>query len=468
MLGGIVPILVVLGVVIFIHELGHFVAAKIFGVYAPRFSIGFGPALWKRRFGETEYRVAVLPLGGYVRMASRDDEAMAALEGGGETGRDPGAAKPKDWDPEAMVPFGPKPVPAHRWFESKPVAARVVILLAGVTMNFLLAVVVTIAVVAIWGRGIIPTRVVGLVRPAPGAASLPAKIAVGDTILAVDGKTVAHWGEVDRALATGPASRLVIRTNRGEFTFPDSAGARLDRPALLSSIDVLVPPVIDTVIPGGAAAGAGIRSGDSVTAVDRRPIRSWAEMVAAVSSRPGDTIRLGIARADSSFEVALRTRVAVEGDRRVGKVGVGPKQIARRERVPLGEAVVIGWRVSIGLTGEVLGVLKGLVFREVSVKQLGGPIAIARASVQAARVGLDQFMMLLAYISINLAILNLLPIPILDGGQVLMVLAEGVKGSALSLRTREILLKVGLLVILLLFIIVTYNDILRLFGLGSS
>src|SRR5688572_25325639 len=133
----------VFGIVVFVHELGHFIAAKLTGVYAPKFSIGFGPGP-RRRWGETEYILGVIPLGGYVRMASREDEATAFLEGGSEesaakrieSGETP---RPKDWDPNAMIPFGPKPVPAHRWFESKSLPQRLFILVAGVTMNALLA-----------------------------------------------------------------------------------------------------------------------------------------------------------------------------------------------------------------------------------------------------------------------------------------------------------------------------------------
>ena len=138
MLSWLAPI-IVFGLVVFVHELGHFIAAKITGVYAPRFSIGFGPSLLKKRFGETEYILAALPLGGYVRMASREDEATAFLEGGNENSATR-AANPKDgYDPNAMIPFGPKPIPESRWFESKPLVARLFIMLAGVTMNALLA-----------------------------------------------------------------------------------------------------------------------------------------------------------------------------------------------------------------------------------------------------------------------------------------------------------------------------------------
>src|SRR5687767_133481 len=166
MLSWLAPILV-FGLVVLVHELGHFLAAKWLGVYAPRFSIGFGPALWRRRKGETEYVLAALPLGGYVRMASRHDEATAFLEGGSEEK----AARPTDdpnFDPNAMIPFGPKPVPEHRWFESKPLWARLFILLAGVGMNFLLGLVVAIGLAMHFGKVIIPMRVVGAVRPIDG------------------------------------------------------------------------------------------------------------------------------------------------------------------------------------------------------------------------------------------------------------------------------------------------------------
>src|SRR5687767_15341519 len=177
----------VFGLVIFVHELGHFIAAKSVGVYAPRFSIGFGPALWRRRKGETEYILAAFPLGGYVRMASRHDESTAFLEGGSEES----AAKPSDdpnFDPNAMIPFGPKPVPEHRWFESKPLWARLYILLAGVTMNFILGWVVAIGLALAYGEVVIPNRLVGTVRPINGQPLLAPAVQQGDSILRVNGE----------------------------------------------------------------------------------------------------------------------------------------------------------------------------------------------------------------------------------------------------------------------------------------
>src|SRR3954462_8944479 len=181
------PILV-FGLVIFIHELGHFLAAKAVGVYAPRFSIGFGPALIRFRRGETEYVLAALPLGGYVRMASRLDEETAFLEGGNETEAAAKKEKTKDWDPEAMIPFGPKPVPENRWFESKSLVARLFIMIAGVTMNMLLAWAALTFVAAVYGEPYIATRVVGAVHPLRNAPQL-AQLQPGDTVVAVNGRS---------------------------------------------------------------------------------------------------------------------------------------------------------------------------------------------------------------------------------------------------------------------------------------
>ena len=189
MLAWVAP-LIVFGIVVFVHELGHFLAAKAVGVYTPRFSIGFGKALWKKRYGETEYVLAALPLGGYVRMASKDDEATAFIEGGSENAATKVATKGEELDPEAMIPFGPKPIPPHRWLESKPLWARLVILLAGVTMNIVLALVVTTGMLAHYGMPYISTTTDSVVvgHPAHAAGVLP-----GDSIVAINAVTLLSW-----------------------------------------------------------------------------------------------------------------------------------------------------------------------------------------------------------------------------------------------------------------------------------
>ncbi|MEO7216906.1 MAG: site-2 protease family protein, partial [Gemmatimonadaceae bacterium] len=174
----------VLGLVVFVHEFGHFLAAKAFGVYAPRFSIGFGPAIVKKRIGETEYRIGILPIGGYVRMASRLDETSAALEGGGEL-----TAEGDNLDPNELIPFGSKPVPESRWFESKSLTARLIIMLAGVTMNVVLGFVINVALVKIYERA--PTT--RLNEVVAGKAAAQAGLEKGDSIVAVKGSPVGSW-----------------------------------------------------------------------------------------------------------------------------------------------------------------------------------------------------------------------------------------------------------------------------------
>jgi regulator of sigma E protease len=400
MLSWLAPILV-FGLVVLVHELGHFMAAKWLGVYAPRFSIGFGPALWRRRFGETEYVIGALPLGGFVRMASREDEATAFLEGGSEESKVPAvgasssptvtgephavAAKTKDWDPDAMVPFGPKPVPENRWFESKPLWGRLIIMLAGVTMNAILALVVSTGLFVGYGRAYIPA-------------------------------------------------------------------------------------VVDSVVPGRPAERAGLQRGDSIIAVDGTPVRRWDEVTRRISTSAGQELALDVVRGGRT--VTVRVTPELRSDTtdigtlaEVGRIGAGATRTLARESMSIGESAVAGWHATWNMGTSVIRVVGGLVSGEVSMSQLGGPITIGRVSVEAAKSGLEALWSLIAFLSINVAVLNLLPIPILDGGQILLNLAEGAKGSAFSARTREYIMRAGLVAIALLFALVMFNDVKGLIGL---
>jgi regulator of sigma E protease len=464
MLAWLAPVLV-FGLVIFVHELGHFLAAKAMGVYAPRFSIGFGPAIWRRRRGETEYVLALLPLGGYVRMASRHDEAAAMLEGGSEeqsrlSPNDPG------YDPEAMIPFGPKPVPEDRWFESKPLAARLLILVAGVTMNTILAFVVAIVLAAQFGRTIVDTRVVGAVRPLAGAPALAA-LQPGDTILQVNGAAVATWNDAMRAIAESH-DRVRLTTSRGAVTVPLSPSVM--GPDVAASLDYRVPAVIDSVFAGDPAQKAGLQPGDSVVSINGAPVDGFAELVSKVSASADSTLVFTIARHQKLLDLHVTPRRATVPDpvtgkaQVVGRIGAAPRDISRHESLGPVDAIVAGTQATWGMAGSIVGVVRDLVTRKVSVKQLGGPIAITRASVAAARTGLQNLFYLIALLSINVAVLNLLPVPILDGGQILLIVIETAKGSPFSLQTREYILRFGLLLIAVLFAIVMWNDTASLLG----
>ena len=211
MLAWLAPLLV-LGLVVFVHELGHFLAAKAVGVYAPRFSLGWGKALlrWRRPGAETEYVISALPIGGYVRMASRNDEAAAVLEGGDETPKEGAELDPR-WDPDAMMPHGPRPVPSDRWFESKPTWARVVILLAGVTMNVLLTLTVATGIYATYGRYDAPAVVDSVLAGKPAER---AGFQSGDSVISVGGTAVRTWSQLVDIISASPGRALHVEALR--------------------------------------------------------------------------------------------------------------------------------------------------------------------------------------------------------------------------------------------------------------
>jgi regulator of sigma E protease len=384
--------LIVFGLVVFVHELGHFLAAKAMGVYAPRFSIGFGPALLRRRWGETEYVIALLPLGGYVRMASREDQATAFLEGGSEEREvaevGGNAAAPtvvgvegsRDWDPNAMKPFGPLPIPEHRWFESKRLPARLLILIAGVTMNAVLAIAFESGAVAAYGRPYIPA-------------------------------------------------------------------------------------VVDSIVPGDPAARAGLLRGDSIVAINGTPVREWEDLLTHVSASADRSINFDVVRSGVRQTITIRPEARTVQSRitgreeRVGRIGTAPRATVAREHMSVGESMQFGWNRTWENASSIVQIVRGLFSGAVSTSQLGGPIAIGVISVQAAQGGVEGLLLLIAFLSINVAILNLLPVPILDGGQILLNILETAKGSAFSARTREYILRAGLVAIALLFALVMYNDI---------
>lgn len=475
-LRSLLAIVLVFGIVIFVHELGHFLAAKAVGVYAPRFSIGFGPRLWSRKWGETEYIIAALPLGGYVRMASREDDSMAFIEGGGEhpapgvVDTDDDAPRPRWYDPNAMAPFGPKPVPENRWFESKSLPARLMIMIAGVTMNMLLGFLVLAGLTFSMGESVILTRVVGVVHELTGAPQLARAIAPGDTIVAIDGARVSSWNDVLAQIDTGHGDSVTITTQRGApVTVPVSekrgSSSGVTREQLAFAIQPYFPPVIDEVLPGSPAAHAGLAGGDSVTSANGQAVASWSQLVDIIERSPGRALTLDVSRGGAAKTITVtpdsmpQPNPLTGRNEIVGKIGAQAKAAADRKPVSLSTAVSAGWDQTWGIAGAVVTYVKQLFTGQISISKLNGPVSIGRASVTAAKQGLDSVLYLIAILSVNLAVFNLLPIPILDGGQIVVNVVEAVKGGSLSMRTREYLLRFGLAAIALIFVIVLYNDI---------
>ena len=472
-------IVFVFGIVIFIHELGHFIAAKLVGVYAPRFSIGFGPALFSHKWGETEYILAALPLGGYVRMASREDESMAFLEGGAETpvatvggsgapAITPEAKKPRYYDPNAMAPFGPRPVPENRWLESKPLIARLFIMVAGVTMNFFLGFFIIAGLFITNGEVVLPSREIGAVLAIPGADSLLRNLKAGDTVVAVDGKPVHSWNDVVERIATDSGNTIRIQTNRGEADIPASDSGIFSREQFAGVLSPYIPPIVDRVVPGHPAYTAGLRRGDSISAVNGTPVRGWAAIVNRIEASPGKPITLTVWRGDSVKQIAVTPEASpgqnpiTLGDTVVGKIGATRREYGTRRSVPIGTAISEAWSATWSSAGLIVHTLRNLLTGHQSLKGLQGPVGVAVQSGEAAQQGWGSLLALLSLLSINLAVVNLFPIPILDGGQILIMLAESIKGGSLATRTRVWLFYSGLAAILLLFSIVTFNDLTSL------
>lgn len=478
MLTTILAFALVFGGVVLVHELGHFWIAKLVDIRVERFSIGFGPAITGFRKGETEYVLAWLPLGGYVKMAGMgEEEAMEAIEGpsaeaDGEpgAGSDGGAESGSGGEGRELDP---------RDFEAKPLWARALAIAGGVLMNFLFAVAAFAAIAGIWGVAETPEARIGdVVEPLLPASALElGRIPAGTLVEAVDGERVDDWEELTLALGTRPPGRTTLRLADGDsvvFTLPEDDSARA---AVVQALQPVrdVEPLIGQVVEGGPADSAGVRAGDRVVAVDGRPIDSWQAFAAYVESRPGQPVGLTLTRGDTTRTVTVvpaTEELATDGDTlRYGRIQVAPEQTAflaaaeaSRDRPgPIGVAAY-GANQTWTWTARTVEILGELITGGVSAESLSGPVRIAQMSGQAAEQGPLVLLWWMAVLSINLAILNLLPIPVLDGGHLLFLTIEGVRGRAVSPETRIRWTQLGLLVVLALMVWAIGNDIVHVFG----
>lgn len=445
-------LIVVLGVLIFVHELGHFIVAKAVGIQVLRFSLGFGRPLVQFRRGETEYWISWIPLGGYVKMAGLEDEGMAGeLEGG-----------------KSAISVDPA-----RAFDKQPLWARMAVILAGVSMNVLLAFVIYAGVGAVLGVPRLATTQVDSVTTSllPEGARALATLTHGDKIVRINGDTVRTWDQIVERLLGAPEEARLEAASSGaakalvvHFPTSDSLG----RVRVVRALVPLLPARIGIVYPGQPAARAGLTSGDLIVRAGGDTVRSWNDMLRKIWSSPGRRLEVAALRGDSVVTVTVVPEAQTETDsasprpKTYGMIGALQDQPTVRERVALGSAIGIGAAQTIGQVGAVVVSVKRLVLRQASVREVGGPILIAQMSGQVARLGLDWFLNFLAFFSVSLAVLNLLPIPVLDGGQAVFLLAEAVLRRPLSLQLRLRLTQVGFLIILGIMALALVNDVLRI------
>ena len=425
----------VLGVLIFVHELGHFVAAKRIGIRVERFSLGFPPKLIGKKIGETEYCVSWIPLGGYVKMAGEHPDE-SELTGA-------------PWE-----------------FQSRKVWERMVVVFAGPLMNFVTAALIFWGMIGVSGLVTIKTTRIGEIEEHSLAAT--SGLQAGDRILSVAGFPVDEWSDIYAAVEQNEEPTLTVEVERESEVYTYTlSGEDIEETSDYSlGLYPFIGTEIGNVKKNMPASESGFKPGDTIIAVDGHPVERWDEMAELIHAKPGVPIMVKWVRGDQTFEAEItpekQKRMNAEGQwEEIGLIGIERK--IDRNKVGLLSSMVLGFKQTLFVAEQTLIFVKKLILRQVSAKLVGGPITIARMAGETARSGLLYLFGLMAFLSINLAILNILPIPVLDGGHILFLLFEGMTRKPLSLKQRGILQQIGLAFLILLMVYVTYNDIIRLF-----
>jgi regulator of sigma E protease len=441
--------LATLGVLVVFHEWGHYLVARLCGVRVLRFSVGFGRVVWSRRLGaeRTEWALSAIPLGGYVKMLDEREASVPEHE-------------------------------AHRAFNRQSVWKRIAIVAAGPVANLLLAVVLfTVLYVA----GVDGLRAV-VAAPAAGTPAAHAGLQAGDEIVRIDGETVQSWQDLRWRLlrrSGSPQTSLEVRRADGsmysraldlESLAPDDwegpflakLGLALEAPPM--------PAIIGSVMAGMPAERAGLRAGDRVESVDRQPVENWEQLARAIAERPDSALELVVVRGASREVVSVRAESGERDGRRVGRIGISP-QVDPEAYAPLRvttrygvtEALAHGAERTWDLSIFTVRMLWRMIVGEASLKNISGPLTLADFAGQSAQQGTSVFLGYLALISISLGVLNLLPVPLLDGGHLMYYLAEVLTGRPVSERALEIGQQIGMAVLFALMGLAFYNDLARLF-----
>jgi len=438
-----------LGILIVFHEFGHYLVARLAGVKVLRFSVGFGMPLLKRKFGrdQTEWVLAAFPLGGYVKML---DEREGEVD----------------------------PAESHRAFNRQSVWRRIAIVAAGPIANFLLAILLYWILFVSGVPGLKPV----LGTPPVNTPAAVAQLQSGDLVGKVDEVPVETWQSLRWELLDHAVQKNVVRLEvldeQGRIRFasldlsgigPEELDAGLMKQIGIVRFDAPIDPVIGDVLEGDPASRDGLRRGDVIEAVGGKPVRRWSEVVAAVRAAPAQALAFDLLRDGVPLRLTVVTDKITDGDTSIGRIGAGPQideerleRLLVQVRYPIGEAL---YRATVKMS-EVsiftLRMLGRMVVGDVSLKNLSGPITIADYAGQSAKVGWLAYLNFLALISISLGVLNLLPVPVLDGGHLMYYLVEIGKGSPVSERAMEFGQRIGLVLLFTLMAFAIYNDLGRL------
>lgn len=439
--------LVVLGVLVAFHELGHFLAARWVGVKVLKFSLGFGPKLFGRQMGETEYLLSAIPLGGYVKLFGEEEtEAITAED-------------------------------RRRSFAHQGLWGKVLIVAAGPGFNFIL----TYLIFAAWLSGGYPLPVPSFkdIAPvieaiAPDSPADTAGMMVGDIVKKVNGKDIATRVELLDAAEKSQGAPLaleILRDGRIEtitvtpILLAEAAGKKEESQYYLGVEEI--PPIVNEVVPGKPAAAAGFREGDRIVSIEGKAIKTWMQMTSLVKDNPGKPLQVDVLRENRRVTLTVTPSAEtakVEGRTvQVGRIGIaGPDRSLMKSQNPL-TALYGGLEATWKWTELTVIALYKMVTGDISSKNIGGPLTIAKISGEAAEQGPSNVFFLIALLSINLGVLNLLPIPILDGGHLLFFLIEGILRKPVGERQRELAQQVGLVLLVGIMVFAFWNDLERIF-----
>ena len=429
-----VVVVAVLGFMILIHELGHFVAAKLFGVRVLVFSLGFGKRLFGFKRGDTDYRVSALPFGGFVKMAG--DDPAEVREG------DPGE------------------------FLARPRWQRFVVVVMGPAMNALLAVGLLTGLYRYhFQKPAYQEQAarVGDVEPDSPAARIG--VLPGDLIVRLDGVANPKWEDVEVKILTTVGEALPVELLRDGQTLKLSLTPQARGPSRVGDAGWFpyVPGTIEMVDPGLPASQLGLKLGDQIVGVEGRKVFFWPRLTYLIQSGNGREMELTIRREGKDFTVRVKPVLSEVSGEKMWRIGVGFRSNVVVQQLPWGKAITASLRDNLRNSLATFEVLRKILTRRMSARSLSGPIGIAQLSGEMYRAGITELLMFVSFISLQLSIFNLLPIPILDGGVIFLLLIEGLMRRDLSLEVKERFAQVGIVFLLLLAVFVIYNDILKTF-----
>jgi regulator of sigma E protease len=441
----VLSFLAAIAILVVVHEFGHFVAARLMGVKVLRFAVGFGRPLLIRRYGkdQTEWALCALPLGGYVKMLDEREGVVA----------------PQDLD---------------RAFNRAPVGRRLLIVAAGPIANFLLAI-LFYWVLFIHG---VPAIKPLIGEPAPNTPAAQAGLNGGDEIIGVDDEPIASFQDLRLSLLkralTGKSVELKLRDAAPVQLLMNGIKPDEVEPDVLDKLgihpyDPPIPPVVGVLLPNGVAASAGLRANDRIVAVDGISIPTWQDLVTKVRASAGKRLRLEIDRDRQRLELSLTPTAEIQHRQSIGKIGAGPKledswlaQTRTEIRYGPWDALVKGTQKTWDMSVFTLEMMGRMVIGQVSWRNLSGPLTIADYAGQSAQMGWLSFVSFLALVSVSLGVLNLLPVPLLDGGHLMYYSFEILRGRPVSEHFMELGSRVGMAILFLLMVLALYNDLVRL------